>query len=168
VEQYLLNQPRRNRRLFLGDGGGVLFNNNQVTLDWALQRLASPGLRAPIAFFPVALLSLDHLGIEGNQFAFRLRGLPPGVRFSSPVLGFTEPVLAQALFVGGTVQVGGNRFSETLQSTILSMLAVAHMMQISSYNQSTHQVLVTTAGELRTRLPPIDSPGSDFLNAPGQ
>ena len=84
------------------------------------------------------------------------------------MLGFTEPVLAQALIVGGTVQVGGNRFSETLQSTILSMLAVAHMMQISSYNQSTHQVLVTTAGELRTRLPPIDSPGSDFLNAPGQ
>jgi hypothetical protein len=167
VRRYLTNSPSSpgaSRHLMIADGGGLLFNNNQVTFDWAVQQLANPSLRAPLAFFPVALLSLDHLGVEGNQFAFRLRGLGPSSRFTSPVIGYREPVMSHALMVGATLQVGGNRFSENLRSTILSMLAIAQFMNQSTFNQSTHQILVTTGLGLEDEEEEIASPGADELS----
>jgi hypothetical protein len=164
VNRYFNNwpaSPGAPRHLMIADGGGVLFNNNQVTFDWALQQLANPTLRAPVAFFPVALLSLDHLGVEGNQFAFRLRGLGPSSRFTSPVLGYSEPVMSHALMVGATLQVGGNRFAENLHSTILSMLAIAQFMNQCTFNQSTHQILVTTGLDLAGDEQQVASPGVD-------
>jgi hypothetical protein len=141
----------------VGHGGGVLFNHNQVTLDWILQRIPVARLHAPISFFPVALLALDHLGVEGNQFAFRLRGLSSKSKFAIPVRGYTEPVLAHALMIGATVQAGGNRFAESVRKTILSLLAIAELMHVTTYNQSTHRIFVTAANVLGMASPESDS-----------
>ncbi len=66
--------------------------------------------------------------------------------------------------VGATLQVGGNRFSENLRSTILSMLAIAQFMNQSTFNQSTHQILVTTGLGLEDEEKKIASPGADELS----
>jgi hypothetical protein len=135
-------------RYAVGDGGGVLFNNNQVTYDWAIRRLPVLRVGVPISFFPVSIISLDHVGLEGNQFAFRLAGLTSRSRFTPPVRGLPEPVLAHVFALGATVQLGGNRLSETVGTSVLSLLGIAELMLTSSYNQSTHQVFLTTSGEL--------------------
>ena len=174
TEKYLQNSPDEDspgerRRLMVGDGGNVVFNNNQVTYDWVLRRIPPTRLRAPISYFPVALLSLDHLSLEGNQFAFRLRGLTERSVFRVPVSGYKAPVFSHVFAVGATLQVGGNRFAESVTKTILSLLALAELMQVSTHNQSTHSVFSATTSALAspTDGPEIQDVPSDVLSTGG-
>jgi len=138
-------QSPTNPRVLVGEGGAVLFNNNQVVFDWEVLRLPKVGFRPPLSYFPVALLTVDHLGIAGNQLFFRLRGQkirnsPPMT--SPPVFGFREPVLSHVFGVGATISVSGNRVSEAIEDAILSIFTVGELLNLSALNQSTHQVLV--------------------------
>jgi hypothetical protein len=68
--------------------------------------------------------------------------------------------------------VGGNRFAESVKRTILSLLAIAELMQISTYNQSTHQIFVTSASALKESSPAagfgnIAPPASNFSVSDG-
>jgi hypothetical protein len=131
---YLLNVEPTSPRLFLGVGGQVTFQNNQVTFDWAVQR--QPGQGAPLAFFPVTLMTLDHLAVTGNQFAFRVRNFqaPPPPAGGTPI----EPVLAHLFAAGATVDISGNRLSETFRLVFSSIWSLAELLNIMTFNQTTH------------------------------
>ena len=142
---------------FAGLGGQVTFNNNQVTLDW--QFLRFPGTftspLVPIAFFPVAILTLDHLSLASNQFALRLRfpALPAGQSLAGYVWSTSPPrpdlFIGHVLAGGATVCAVRNRFSENqgnilsgvFRSTVtLSMFSGAELMNLTAFNQSSHVV----------------------------
>jgi hypothetical protein len=131
---YLFNVEPSSPRLFVGVGGQVIFQNNQVTFDWAVQR--QPGQGIPLAIFPVTLMTLDHLAVIGNQMAFRVRNfqapIPPE---GSPP---TEPVLAHLFAAGATVDVSGNRLSETLRLVFSSIWSLGELVNFMTFNQTTH------------------------------
>jgi hypothetical protein len=134
--------------LFLsGDGGHVLFNDNQVVYDWQVQRLPSTFL----SYFAVALVSLDHVGVHNNQFAFRmnldLQPTPPPVipppnpwGDDRPPSPFTAELLLSNVFaMGATVHVTGNRVSEALEDTdsaLLSILSYGILLNTTALNQT--------------------------------
>jgi hypothetical protein len=142
---YLTNRQEDSPWYFVGDGGQVLFNNNQVVYDWDVTTQPSARSRAPLAFFPVAIVGLDHVGVNGNQFALRLNGSstrPPlqVPRPSAPreQIPIAEPMLAHLLVLGATVDVSRNRVAENVGSVVLSMITNADIMNITSLNQTTH------------------------------
>jgi hypothetical protein len=128
------NSPYR----YIAEGGGVLFNNNHTILDWDVQR--PPTLSAtPLAFFPVALLTLDHLGMMGNHLALRLQNVPANLPSSFPG-DVTEPILSHLLALGLTLKIELNRFSENVTSVAFSLMARADLMSSTVFNQSTHDI----------------------------
>jgi hypothetical protein len=139
----------------VGLGGGIIFNANQVVLDWEVLRVPTVGTGAPLAYFPVALLTLDHLSLSDNQFAFRLRGFkiptsppvtsPPVAGGGSPPL-MIQPVLSQVFGVGATVHASSNRVAEPPTDATLSMITVSHFLSLTTFNQTTHQVLASNLG----------------------
>jgi hypothetical protein len=149
TDRYMDVDSPSSPRNFVGEGGRLLFSNNQVTLDWEVLRVPR-AVVAPIAFYPVALLTLDHLSVDHNQFSFRLRGTqiptsPPRTR--SPVFGYDEPILAQVLGIGATSNITGNRFSEPVGHSILSLCCLSHLMAGVTYNQSAHELLLVNQAE---------------------
>jgi hypothetical protein len=136
INDYLLSSPW----FFVGEGGAILFTNNQVIYDWLVERLPSRASRAPVSFFPVALLSTDHVSMDGNQLGFRLRNVNSPSEITSPVTPFLEPVLGHVLTLGGTVQVSGNRISEKVQTVTLSLVSFSQLMNLTSFNQMTHEM----------------------------
>jgi hypothetical protein len=88
-------------RLFVG--GNILFNDNQVVLD-----AFTPGFT--LSFSAVSLLTLDDVGVKGNQFDCDM------------VFDF---VGTNVLVVGFTARVTDNRFKEGLLNSFLSALTVA-------------------------------------------
>src|SRR5262249_22107411 len=63
---------------FVGDGGAVQFNNNQVVYDWTVRQFPNSPTVTPIgnvgfrlSFYSVAILSLDHAAVTNNQLAMR-------------------------------------------------------------------------------------------------
>jgi hypothetical protein len=162
---YLTNQPLTNpflinadpigSRFFVGLGGGIVFNANQVVFDWEVLRVPRVGIGAPLAYFPVALLTLDHLSMADNQFAFRLRGFkiptsPPAT--SPPIAGggspplMVQPILSQVFGVGATVHASANRVAEPVTDATLSLMTISHLLSLSIFNQTTHQILSSTLG----------------------
>ena len=131
---YLFNVEPSSPRLFVGVGGQVTFQNNQVTFDWAVQR--QPGQGEPLAIFPVTLMTLDHLAVIGNQMAFRVRNFqaPIDPDGGPPV----EPVLAHMFAAGATVDISGNRLSETFRLVFSSIWSLGELVNIMSFNQTTH------------------------------
>jgi hypothetical protein len=159
---YLTNQPLTNPfltsnntiapRLFVGLGGGIVFNANQVVFDWEVLRVPRVGIGTPLAYFPVALLTLDHLTLSDNQFALRLRGAkiptsPPGT--SPPISGggspplMLEPILSHVFGVGATVHAASNRVAEPVTDATLSLLTISQYLTMNVFNQTTHQILVS-------------------------
>jgi hypothetical protein len=71
--------------------------------------------------------------------------------------------------VGATLQVGGNRFAESVTRTILSLLALAELMQVSTHNQATHSVFSATTSALvsPTDGPEIQDVPNDVLSTGG-
>jgi hypothetical protein len=161
-------------RLFLGLGGGVLFHNNQVTFDWHVVRLPTNG--APLSFFPVAVLSLDHAGVNANQFALRLQAAPgltlppfgsvlgqvvsPGIGDPDLILS-EEPLFGHVLIGGGTVEAVSNRFSEALiraaaagggapvqavTPAFVSLATFGVLLNTTAFNQGTRPMLAYVAG----------------------
>jgi hypothetical protein len=137
-------------RLYVGAGGQVQFNNNQTVLDWQVARQPTQG--APLSFFPIAILSLDHTGMLGNQLAMRVEGdvenipqpIPPMPSGDAAVLEALvfEPVFCHLFAIGVTTSIQFNRFSENVGGTFLSIMSNADTLQNTSYNQCTHDVFV--------------------------
>ena len=133
------NARRHSPRLDLGIGGAIGFSNNQVVYDWHVVRLPRYG-GAPLSYFPTAIIALDHVTLNGNQFATSIDGivttdLPP------PNSQVSEPVLSDVLAMGVTLNVQLNRFSETIGSCAFSFLSRADIMSTVSLNQSTHRLV---------------------------
>ena len=156
-------------RAVYGEGGAIQFKDNQVTFDWEVLRVPHvKRRRPPLCLFPVALVSLDHLSIDGNQFAFRLRGrkvrtAPPAA--SPALIGYVEPVFGHVLGVGGTVQISNNRIAESVGSTLLSLVAIGELAAMATYNQSTHEMLVVSeaydsAQQLAALTAPVQGAGT--------
>jgi hypothetical protein len=161
AKEYLTTSP--SFRTFIGTGGSILFAHNQVTLDWEVLRVPKVGVEPPISFFPVALLTLDHLKILDNQFALRLRG--PGINASPPhtnppVAGFTEPVLSNVFGLGATLVATGNRVSESVRDSILSLLTLSELMSSVTFNQSTHEIMTFNRSTIES--PPHPPHTDDF------
>jgi hypothetical protein len=125
---------------YIGLGGALGFNNNHTILDWNVTRPPTEPT-ASLAYFPVALLTLDSLEVLGNQMALRIQGvptgLPPPIDLPNPV---SQPVLAHMLGLGITVKIELNRFSENVASVLLSLMARGDLLNSTSFNQSTHQI----------------------------
>ena len=133
----ILRNATNSPRLFVGAGGSVLFQDNQVTYDWSVKRRQETGFNVPLSFFPVVASSNDHLLATGNQLAFKLADLNPGDT-PPPNQLQNEPVLAQALFMGTTVQVANNRIAEPVRASRISMVTSGDMLNATAFNQGTH------------------------------
>jgi hypothetical protein len=134
---HLLNQDSP-PGYFLSLGGPVLFHNNQVTYDWDFE-ITSP--TPPVSSFPIALLSLDHVGASGNECALRLRGSTPPAFGSPGGFAVNTPLLAHLFAVGGTVDVAGNRLAEEVSSIFFSIITFADVLNVTAYNQGTHLIV---------------------------
>jgi hypothetical protein len=153
-----------NTLFFAGQGGHTLFNDNQVVYDWLVQRF--PGTF--LSYFAVAVISLDHVGMNGNQFAFRMNrdsSASAPLVIAPPSIGagpnpFTPELLLSDVFaMGATVQVTGNRVSdalEDLESANLSILTYGILLNTTALNQTSRCVaafnrqLVSPLGSLPT------------------
>jgi Family of unknown function (DUF6519) len=133
---FLTNSAPASPRLFAGEGGAILFANNQVTYDFTVRRLPPPDSTAPLSFFPVALLGLDHVGVTSNQFGMRLQ-----FAVTSPPLppGQTARILGQVLAIGATVNASRNRCASGVGAVVLSLITFGEIMSILAVNQTTHQ-----------------------------
>ena len=133
---YLLNTVAASPRFFVGVGGQVLFQNNQVIYDWTIQRVGS----GPLGIFPVALMTLDHLSITGNHLALHINNIPseftPPEELPLPPVRFT-PMLAHLFAAGGTVQIAGNRVASSVIDVLLSIWAMGEMATMVVSNQTT-------------------------------
>ena len=147
----MLNEVAASPRWYIGLGGSILFVNNQVVYDFTVIRNPSGG--APLSFFPNVLIGLDHTTVIGNQFAVRLVG---GANLPLPVPGAdtATPFFADVLVAGVTTNVELNRFSETIGSTLLSLISNGDVFNITTLNQSTHRIAPMVT--LRARSVPAD------------
>ena len=152
LETLLVMHPTVSPYHYVGVGGAVHFSNNHTILDWNVDRPPTQA-DAPLAFFPVALLTLDHLEVLGNHLALRIDNVPAGL---PPPLGgvseLSEPVLAHLLALGVTVKIELNRFSENLRSVLLSLMARAEIMNSTAFNQTTHDIF--SIRQVRSQQPP--------------
>lgn len=142
--RYLLNTAPNSPRLFVGEGGQLLFTNNQVTYDFEVKRLPVGRTPAPLGFFTAALFGLDQVTVTGNQFGFRLRrsselGSPPPA--DTVLTGFQGDYFAQVFVSGGMVQVSRNRCASGLKISKLSLLAYGELATSVSLNQCTHEYM---------------------------
>jgi len=178
IQAYVTNAVASPKR-FIAAGGAVLFQNNQVILDWHIVRLPAV-TTTPLSFFVVAILSVDHAGVNTNQFALRLTpgaSLPALPPFGSvpaqtvpttgaPALSINEPLFGHVLVGGGTVEASFNRFSEAVNRrgaaanppdvspVHVSLATIGTLMNTSAFNQGTAPIAAY-----------IDSTGAPALNA---
>jgi hypothetical protein len=151
TSQFLFNRVRQSPRFFVGEGGPILFNNNQVTYDWQYKRVPPAGSNAPLSFFPVALLALDHVGMQNNQFALRLEKSPSAtlptpphpLPETRPASGFpTIPhAYAHVFIIGSTLNASRNRIASGIDHAALSLLTFTELMSQASANQMTHNIV---------------------------
>ncbi len=109
--------------------GNVQFNDNQVVLD----NLAPA---VTLALSSVLLVSLDDVAMQDNQ---------------CDCDKFLDLVLIDALVLGFSVRVQGNRLKESFGTTFLSALTIG-LFNDTSHNQGTHCFFVFGALEPRIRL----------------
>jgi len=140
IETLLALQPT-SPYFYRGDGGAILFNNNHTTLDWDVQR-APTQPQVPLAKFPIAFVTLDHLGMMGNHMALRIANAPSGrpPLPSDPEIPAGVPVLSHVVAIALTIGIQLNRFSEGVGSTFLSLMSRAEIMSSTVLNQATHDM----------------------------
>ncbi|MEQ9498478.1 MAG: DUF6519 domain-containing protein [Deltaproteobacteria bacterium] len=103
--------------LGLGFGGNIAFNDNQVS---------TVALEGRVIFGNAVLcVTLDDLLVSSNQFELQ-----------NPKF----PVMTQALLIGFTTRVLGNRLTETLGTTAFSAITRG-LLNTTSHNHSTHCLL---------------------------
>lgn len=125
-------QPGRDAQgddLRLLANGNVQFNDNQVVLD-----NLSPAVT--LALSSILLLSLDDVAMEDNQ---------------CDCDKFLDIVLIDALVLGFSVRVQGNRLKESFGTTFLSALTIG-LFNDTSHNQGTHCFFHFGSLEPRIRL----------------
>jgi hypothetical protein len=103
-------------------GGNVMFTDNQVVLD-----LQSAG--TSFAITSITILTLDDVGFEGNQCDCNL------------LLDF---VIAQAVILGVSVRIIGNRFKESRFNAFFSAFTFGIPLNCTSQNQATHCIVART------------------------
>jgi hypothetical protein len=148
--KYLLNAVTASPRFFVGTGGQVLFQDNQVIYDWQIKRNSRPDV--PLGIFPVALLTLDHLGIIGNHFGLRITNIPAELSKPDPDLPDSDPsmpvgtdnvrstpMLTHVFAAAGSLHVAGNRVAESIVDTLLSIWGLGEMTTLMTSNQTAHQ-----------------------------
>ena len=173
AKAYLTNSVASSPRLFTGVGGSLLFANNQVVYDWVVQR-PPPDSSIPLSIFAVVLMTLDHVGCVGNQFAMRVDQIPEGL--APPFIGgvppgfesfAVEPLLSHALIGGGTAQVARNRFAENVQACSLSAITLGQMLNITAFNQGTHPFFAYRPPRVSPNGtdPPVEQVGT-FISEP--
>ncbi len=118
-------------------GGAVLFNDNQCLLDLTSED-------QEFVFSSVMVLSLDDVAFEDNEVTLRSRN---------------DYVLTDALVLGVSTRVVGNRFSEQLLLLFLSAITFG-VMNTTAHNQSTFCLLVRGATGLT-----VNGPNTVLLNA---
>ncbi len=112
--------------LTLLPSGGVLFADNQVTLDVR-------GRQIGFALCSVLVASLDDIGFTANQ---------------CEVTSYIDVVLLDAMLVGITCRAADNRWQEGISITAFSLFSWA-MMNTATMNQSTHCLrVVAPSGRL--------------------
>jgi hypothetical protein len=146
---YLFNLVPTSPRHFVGLGGQVLFQNNQVVYDW--QVILPPSRFDPLTIFAVAVMSLDHTSISANQFSLRLVApanipVPPG----DSDMGSDEPFYAHVFATGATLEATSNRISEHADAARLSFLGLGELTFTAVHNQATHQIHATGANPVET------------------
>lgn len=136
--------------LFVGHfGGQTIFNNNQVVYDYAPQpAIAFKATSDKLSYAVVALVSLDHLSVNSNNFAFRLdlSNLTLSSKLPSPPFSVSDtsfdygnrPVMTHVLALGHTVDVGHNRVAEGLQVSEASIFSIGFAMNSTVFNVTTH------------------------------
>lgn len=142
---YLFNEMATSPRHFVGLGGQVMFQNNQVVYDWEVRRRPQP--QHALTTFAVAIMGLDHTSVGANQFAMRLI-LPSGFapRAASSDMGSDEPFFSHVFVTGATAEVTSNRISETADTARFSMLVLSELSQTVAHNQGMHEVFgISTA-----------------------
>jgi hypothetical protein len=173
AKAYLTNSVGQSPRQFTGAGGSLLFVNNQVVYDWDVQR-PPPDPSIPLSIFAVVLMTLDHVGCVGNQFAMRVNQIPDGL--APPFIGgvppgfesfAVEPLLSHALIGGGTAQVARNRFAENVQAASLSAITLGQMLNITAFNQGTHPFFAYRPPRVSPTGSPVEQPGT-FESEPNQ
>ena len=132
-------------RNFIGFGGSILFNNNQVLYDWDVTRF--PGAPTPLSYFATALLSLDHVAMSKNHFSVRVNDAGT-LAYGSPLTGIPNqsnvplrPLLADVFVGGATISALNNRFAETQSSAKVSLMTLAELMNVTAFNQSSYPIL---------------------------
>lgn len=108
---------------YLGNGN-VLFNDNQVLLDL----IDTTGFKLSVASIVIA--TLDDISFADNQCD------------ASFDFVFDEFVLSQAVMVGWTVRVNGNRFKESVVGALFSALTLSFFANATALNQGTHCIRV--------------------------
>lgn len=133
---YLTNLAPASPRIFSGEGGAVVFANNQVIYDFTVNGEPLPPTAAPFSFFPVALLGLDHVTVASNQFGLRLifntsSPTPPPDQHNAQIFG-------HVLAIGATVNVTRNRCASQIGRVYLSLVTFDQIMGLAAANQMTH------------------------------
>jgi hypothetical protein len=124
----------------------VVFANNQVIYDFTVRRTPMTPTAAPISFFPVALLGLDHVSVASNQFGLRLTfdtssPKPPDDQEGAQVFG-------HVLVLGATINVTRNRCASQVGRVFLSLVAFDQIMGITAANQATHDIVAISNRQL--------------------
>ncbi len=163
TQPFLLNLSPPGPRSFMGEGGSVLFTNNQVTYDWTVARTPAPTSAAPLSFFPLAIIGLDHVGVMGNQLAVRLDVSQLSSdqltdlerRRALPIVADDELILSQLFIIGTTVNVSGNRCSSgfhlepsitgPVPNSVLSILTFGETLSSLAINQTSNIIVGFTA-----------------------
>lgn len=148
LPRFLRNDAPTSPRFFIGEGGRTLFADNHVILSWTLARAKPTYATTPVAYFPVAIVGLDHVAVLGNQFGLRFENpsnfslLPP-----VPQSSMSERMLGHVLAMGGTLDVSRNRIASGIGDVAFSLVSFAEGMSVVAQNQTTRDVLPVTLVE---------------------
>ena len=124
----------------IGQGGRVLFSNNQVALRWLEPGNVSSGIASG---FSVGICTLDAVTCTGNQFALNVED--PGLKKSGGTLLARQPrISAHVVVVGATAGVDHNRVSEGVNDALISILALGGLLVSSTGNTTTHMSFSST------------------------
>jgi hypothetical protein len=135
---YLNNTVEASPRFFIGVGGQVLFQNNQVIYDWHITRVPTDE-GVPLGIFAVALLGLDHIGCVGNHLSMHVTNIPEFIPPADPDLPETArptPILSHLFIAAGALDVSNNRVASAVIDSLLSIWAEGEMGNITVGNQT--------------------------------
>jgi hypothetical protein len=147
LASYLRNSSLSNPRMFVGEGGRISFTDNQVVFAWDTPYPRSTKTKqiAPLSYFAVALVGLDHVAVTGNQFGMRLGPVSGTDNWTPPLKDESEPTLSQVMVIGATVDVSRNRIASSVEDVSASLITFAEALSVVTLNQTTRGIYTNTA-----------------------